>query len=83
MRDEEMRNVNKDGKKSSDALDSSMRNLRIYQEMDYGHRRRNTTWIKVCKIFCVMYGREVVTSTEMFEGSLSVQSRNGAPSRKR
>ena len=46
-----MRNVNKDGKKSSDALDSSMRNLRIYQEMDYGHRRRNTTWIRFVKSF--------------------------------
>ena len=54
VRDEEMRNVNKDGKKSSDALDSSMRKLRIHQEVDYGHRQTaKHDADEICKMFRV------------------------------
>ena len=81
MRDEEMRDVNEGGLRSSDALENRRKRW-LYHEIDKGRRRRDKTGIEFVKPFVLFMGRDVKRRTEMLEMSLSVEGRNGAPSRK-
>ena len=81
MRDEEMRVVNEGGLTSSDALENRKKRW-LYHEIDDGRRQREKTGIRCVKSFVLFMGKHVITSTEMLEVSPSVESRNGAPSRK-
>ena len=81
MRDEEMRDVNEGGLRSSDALENRRKRW-LYHETDKGRRRRDKTGIEFVKSFVLFMGRDVITSTELLKVFLSVESRNGAPSRK-
>ena len=82
MRDEEMRIVNEGGPTSSDALEKRKKRW-LYYEIDDGRRRQEKTGMRCVKSFVLFMGRDVIMSTEiLLEVSLSVESRNGAPSRK-
>ena len=63
-----MRDLDKSGMKSFGALDSRRKRL-LYWEIDGGHSRRNTTGIRYVEDSCVVYERNVM-STSLLEVSL-------------
>ena len=76
-----MRDVNKGGLTSSDALETRRKRW-LYHEIDDGRKRRDKTGVRFVKKIVLFMGRDVITSLGMLEVSLSVGNRNGVPSRK-
>ena len=68
MLEGEMRDLNKNDMNSFDALDSREKTIGILGDGD--HRRRNRTGITYVEGSCVVYGRNVM-STSLLEVSLS------------